>query len=209
MPIDVIAGWQLHATMRLRTPLRWLLRHLEFHEGAAAPTESIPAEHAYWTPITKTWEQLGVVGLPELPESTTMASEVGLIPCDGGEFLPFLLEYRMIVEDGGGDLQDLIDRYPKYRDLVFRPAKRAKRVTKLTISIKNYWRLPDQPGQYHFEFEFCCTECGGYLLNIPDDARQKAKCVACDREFGSVESINNRCRRIGLRELKDRCVQRG
>ncbi|MGP9813572.1 hypothetical protein ACTZWT_18850 [Rhodopseudomonas sp. NSM] len=58
--------------------------------------------------------------MDEVPE-TTMASEVGQIPVDGGDFLPFLLEYRRIIEDGGGSLTDLASRHPQYRDLLFRP----------------------------------------------------------------------------------------
>jgi hypothetical protein len=53
-----------------------------------------------------------------VPEGT-IASQVGQIPADGGKFLPFSLEYRMIVEDGEGLIADLADRYPQYRDLLF------------------------------------------------------------------------------------------
>jgi len=35
---DIIAGWQLSVTMQRRTPLAWLLRHGEFHEGSDRPT---------------------------------------------------------------------------------------------------------------------------------------------------------------------------
>ena len=113
---DLIKGWEMSVIMQLRTPLMWLQRHREFHEGAAKPREVLPPKHACWVPVPKTWRDLGI-DEDEVPE-TTMASEVGQIPADGGEFLPFLLEYRMIVEDGGGALGDLADRYPCYRDLL-------------------------------------------------------------------------------------------
>lgn len=114
---DLIKGWKLCATMQLRTPLIWLQRHGEFHEGSKRPAERLPRAHAIWIFALKSWSELGIE-LPEVPDST-MASQIGQIPVDGGEFLPFLLEYRMIVEDGGGTLEELADRYPKYRVLIF------------------------------------------------------------------------------------------
>jgi len=103
--------------MQLRTPLKWLRRHGEFHEGALPPTEPPPLSIACWMPVLHTFRDLGI-HLDEVPE-TTMASQIGQIPVDGGEFLLFLLEYRMIVEDGAGSIADLADRFPLYRDLLF------------------------------------------------------------------------------------------
>jgi hypothetical protein len=127
---DVLAGWQMLVTMRRRTPLKWLQRHREFHEGSERPAEKIPMQHACWLPVVKTWRAIGI-DMDEVPQ-TTMASEIGQIPVDGGDFLPFLMEYRMIVEDGGGTLLDLADRYPQYREVLFPPprAPRKKRVKK-------------------------------------------------------------------------------
>jgi hypothetical protein len=45
---DVLAGWQMSVTMQLRTPLKWLQRHREFHAGADRPAEALPMEHACW-----------------------------------------------------------------------------------------------------------------------------------------------------------------
>jgi hypothetical protein len=118
---DVLAGWQMSVTMQTRTPLRWLQRHREFHAGADRPTEKLPPEHACWVPVPKTWRAVGI-DADEMPE-TTMASQIGQIPVDGGDFLPFLMEYRMIVEEGGGTLLDLADRYPQYRDVLFPPRR--------------------------------------------------------------------------------------
>jgi len=109
---DRIIGWELSVTMQLRTPLQWLQRHREFHEGSERPRESVPSEHARWQPVRRGARAGGDVA------SATMASEAGSIPADGGDFLPFLLEYRMIVEDGGGTFVDLASRYPQYRELV-------------------------------------------------------------------------------------------
>lgn len=93
---DIVAGWCLSVTMQTRTPLKWLLRHGEFRAGADAVLDEVPEQHGIWVPVTKSWEDLGV-DIPELPP-TTMASEVGPIPEDGGDFLVFLIEYRKIVE---------------------------------------------------------------------------------------------------------------
>ena len=122
---DIIKGWELSVTMQLRTPLKWLQRHREFHEGPERPKETPPPEHACWVPVPHTWRELGI-DADDVPEKT-MASQVGQIPVDGGDFLPFLLEYRMITEDGGGTLANLGGRYPQYRDLLTARPKRTRR----------------------------------------------------------------------------------
>lgn len=123
---DILAGWEMSVTMQLRTPLKWLVRHREFHEGHHKPRERLPTQYACWVPVTKSWRALGI-DEDDLPEST-MASEIGQIPVDGGTWLPFLLEYRMIIEDGGGTLEDIASRYPQHRHLLFptRPKGRSR-----------------------------------------------------------------------------------
>ena len=41
---DLTAGWEMLVTMQLRTPLKWLQRHREFHTGAERPSEVLPPE---------------------------------------------------------------------------------------------------------------------------------------------------------------------
>jgi hypothetical protein len=132
---DLIKGWQLSVTMMLRTPLKWLQRHGEFHEGSKRPAEKVPPEHAIWIFVLKPWRELGI-DADEIPH-TTMASQIGQIPVDGGDFLPFLLEYRIIVEDGGGTLENLSARYPKYKDLLFPPPKLARKKRRANPSTWN------------------------------------------------------------------------
>ncbi|MBB1091076.1 hypothetical protein HUU61_07215 [Rhodopseudomonas palustris] len=205
---DIIAGWELSVTMQRRTPLTWLLRHREFHEGIDRPTEIVPMQHACWVPVLRSWRSLGI-DMDEVPE-TTMASEVGQIPVDGGDFLPFLLEYRMIVEDGGGTLTDLASRHPQYRDLLFPPVKRWKGNTKrratpkLSISIRNYASRPGHPDQYHFNFEFHCSDCGGYLISTPDEDHGPVRCTACGAAFGSLANVKEACRSIALEAMRVR-----
>jgi hypothetical protein len=203
---DVIAGWELSVTMQRRTPLRWLQRHREFHAGPDCPAEVLPAEHACWVPVTKTWRALGI-DEDEIPEST-MASEVGQIPVDGGDFLPFLIEYRMIVEDGGGTLADLASRYPQYRDLLFPLRKSRKRraiqngVARLSISIRDYSEIPGSKDQYHFNFEFHCCDCGGFILDTPDKDGDVVRCKACGASLGTLAKIKEDCREVALSELR-------
>ncbi len=94
---DILAGYRFCATMQLRTPLRVITRHGEVHAGLDDPP--IIAREAWegiWLPQTKSWRDLGL-DLPEL-RPTTMASDVGPIPADGGDYLAFLLAVRRIVE---------------------------------------------------------------------------------------------------------------
>jgi hypothetical protein len=81
---DILAGWLLSVAMQRRTPLAWLQRHGEFHEGSDPPAEAAPMQHACWLPVTRSWRSLDI-DLDEMPE-TTMASEVGQIPANGGDF---------------------------------------------------------------------------------------------------------------------------
>lgn len=100
MPIgDIAKGWKFGATMQLRTPLRVLTRHGEVHNGLTDPP-AIAREQweGYWTPLLKSFKEQ-MIDLPEIiVQNKTMASSVGQIPVDGGEYLKFLLRVRAIVE---------------------------------------------------------------------------------------------------------------
>jgi hypothetical protein len=122
---DLTAGWQMSVTMQTRTPLKWLQRHREYHAGADRPAEQLPPEHACWVPVVKMWRSLGI-DLDEVPH-TTMASQIGQIPVDGGDFLPFLLEYRMIIEGAADALASLGVRTPQYAALLPEPPLRGGR----------------------------------------------------------------------------------
>jgi hypothetical protein len=76
-------------------------------------------------PVPKTWRAIGI-DADEIPE-TTMASQIGQIPVDGGDFLPFLMEYRMIVEDAAEALAALGVRAPKYALLLSEPPRRVRK----------------------------------------------------------------------------------
>lgn len=94
---DVSKGWRFSATMQLRTPLRILEMHGAvrlFSEGD--PPQVAPHEGA-WTPALNSFHEMGI-DLPELQMDRQMASDIGPIPVDGGEYLKFLKEVRAIVE---------------------------------------------------------------------------------------------------------------
>lgn len=90
---DIIKGWRFSATLQMRTPLA-ILRE---HNRLVPATPDGPPELT-----TEMWQG---IWLPDLgshwdffDEGATMASEVGAIPRDGGDYLPFLTAVRTISE---------------------------------------------------------------------------------------------------------------
>ncbi|TCU15780.1 hypothetical protein [Rhizobium sullae] len=126
---EVIKGWQLCITMLPRTPLTWLLRHFEFKDGADYPAEEVSPEHAIWVSVTKTWAEMG--SPLEEPPPSTVASGVGQISEDGGDFLPFLIRYREIIESPvnrppGLQPEQLKAEYPQYAHVIEPKPRRRK-----------------------------------------------------------------------------------
>lgn len=132
-----ISGWRFVATLQLRTPLRVLDYHglmfpgpfSEIPEIISAPWQGV------WVPKTKSFRELGL-DIPEFPPAT-MASEIGYVPVDGGEFLPFLIGCRRIIEypksaaDRRLALTDYLDT-PRWREIVLAiggPAAALRHVT--------------------------------------------------------------------------------
>ena len=95
---DIIKGYRFVATMQLRTPSRILRRHGELHVGLATEPPQFCEEmwQGIWVPELKTLRELGF-DLQDMPTGT-MAADIGQIPADGGQFLPFLLEVRAAAE---------------------------------------------------------------------------------------------------------------
>ena len=95
---DSFKGWRYCATMQLRTPLRVLEMHgSKWAAGDDNPPHS-PMDEGIWIPEAKSMAELGI-DMPDLDFRTrTMASEIGPIPSDGGDFLRFLKSVRRIVE---------------------------------------------------------------------------------------------------------------
>jgi hypothetical protein len=98
---DIISGHRFCATMQLRTPLRVLKRHGELHRGLDREPPQIAREmwEGVWIPELRSWRELGI-DLKELPLGT-MASDIGQVPADGGEYLQFLIAVRAAAEAEG------------------------------------------------------------------------------------------------------------
>lgn len=98
---DIISGYRFCATMQLRTPLRVLSRHGELHHGLDREPPQIAREmwEGIWIPELRSWQELGIA-MKELPLST-MASDIGPVPADGGQYLPFLMTVRVVAESEG------------------------------------------------------------------------------------------------------------
>lgn len=91
---DIVSGLMFSATLQVRTPLRVLQRHEETFSGPGAPPQIADQDwQGIWLPKVD-WGELGDL----LAQGRTMSSDVGYIPSDGGDYLPFLLALRRIVE---------------------------------------------------------------------------------------------------------------
>lgn len=75
---------------------------------------------------------------------------------------------------------------------------------RVSISILDYAPMPTAPGQYHFNFEFHCSDCGGYVLDIPENDDLLVRCKACGAAFDTLADIKDACRKIALAELKSK-----
>lgn len=107
---DIIKGLRFGATMQLRTPLRVLSRHNEFHTNRDAGPPEIAHEQ---------WEGIWVPVVFDGPPGGSMASSIGPIPAaTGGDYLPFLLVVRAIVEAD----DSIAHRVIKLRELLAQPA---------------------------------------------------------------------------------------
>lgn len=96
---DIANGWIFRATIQVRTPLRVLSRHGEVHEGLSEPP--VIARELWegcWLPRLKAWREAGIDldGSPSL--DGTMASDIGQIPLDGGDYLKALIRLRQVIE---------------------------------------------------------------------------------------------------------------
>ncbi|WP_448228906.1 hypothetical protein [Pseudoxanthomonas mexicana] len=91
---DIIKGWQFCATLQLRTPLTVLQQH-----GRRVPRS--PGGPPVVT--TEMWQGIWTYDVGDefsMFDAVSMASEVGSIPANGGDYLPFLIAFRTITEGG-------------------------------------------------------------------------------------------------------------
>ncbi len=95
---DVLRGYRFTATMQVRTPLKILTQHGRIECKVAHKLPKITKEdwQGIWVPEAKKWKDIGI-DMPEMPEGT-MASQIGQIPRDGGDYLRFLIYVNNIKE---------------------------------------------------------------------------------------------------------------
>jgi len=114
----LIARHSFCATMQLRTPLKVLAMHGALLPAGHAHPPVEEAWHGIWVPLAPTWADLGLLGIPDFMPST-MASDIGPIPIDGGDYLVFLKLFRAIVEErptktDAAAVQALVDSSPSF-----------------------------------------------------------------------------------------------
>lgn len=97
---DIIECLQFCATMSSSTPLKALRRHGELHTDITCDLPQIIDNwsQGVWVQKLRSFRSMGI-DMDE-PGPGMMASQMGPIPLDGGEFLRFLIMVREIVESG-------------------------------------------------------------------------------------------------------------
>ncbi len=95
---DILRGYRFTATMQVRTPLKVLTQHGRIECKAAHKLPKIAKEEwqGLWVPEANSWKELGI-NANEMPLGT-MASQIGQIPRDGGDYLRFLIYVNNIKE---------------------------------------------------------------------------------------------------------------
>lgn len=96
---DVLEGYRFSATMQTRTPLRILIQHGRLEKK---PLHKLPKIirnewEGIWIPHTRSWKDMGI-DMKEWNTEGSMASQIGQIPSNGGDYLRFLIFARNIKE---------------------------------------------------------------------------------------------------------------
>lgn len=90
---DIIAGYRFTATLQLRTPLRVLLEHNRLERISPEGPPMITSE--MWQGI---WVPELIPEFQFLSEGEQASSDIGPVPANGGDYLPFLMDFRTIME---------------------------------------------------------------------------------------------------------------
>lgn len=74
----------------------------------------------------------------------------------------------------------------------------------LIVSIKEITPKPESETEFHINYEFFCEECGGYLMEVPDNPSDDdiARCTACGHQFGRYADVRELCLWKGHQELR-------
>ncbi|AXS04140.1 hypothetical protein D0876_14725 [Klebsiella pneumoniae] len=98
---DILDGYRFSATMQMRTPTSVLCQHGRIEKLPAHKLPRIVKQdwQGIWLPHLKPAAELGAWARDV---NGAMASDVGYVPQDGGDFLRFMLLAHQIVDDGLG-----------------------------------------------------------------------------------------------------------
>lgn len=111
---DVLEGYRLSVSMLPNTPLAILKRHGECAATIPEKDCSLSPAHAIWALQLKTEFSF-------LSKGSTCWSPVGRIPKDGGDFLPYLISVRNILEQplttSSSDFSEALNRLAKIKTL--------------------------------------------------------------------------------------------
>jgi len=92
---DLIKGLIFHATLQIRTPLSVLIHHGERYCGPPSKAPQYGTESdGYWSYELITWRELGL----DIDEMSTVESASDVGPVRAAEYIPFLIDFRKIVE---------------------------------------------------------------------------------------------------------------
>ncbi|MYM90612.1 hypothetical protein GTP91_25995 [Rugamonas sp. FT82W] len=91
-------GWVYCAQLRFQTPLEFLRQHGNEQNDKTLCPDDLPCEYGSWLPKLKSFRAMGIE-IDEPPHF--MASPVGPIPRDGGDYLKFLIAIRTAAEAEG------------------------------------------------------------------------------------------------------------
>lgn len=88
---DIIDGYKFIATMQMRTPANVLSQHGRIEKQPVHRLPRIVRQEwqGIWMPNPKSFRDMGL-DIDEMPMGT-MASDIGQVPADGGDYLRFLL----------------------------------------------------------------------------------------------------------------------
>ncbi|MDF1718965.1 MAG: hypothetical protein P1U75_20210 [Antarcticimicrobium sp.] len=74
------------------------------------------------------------------------------------------------------------------------------KIPRLEISVRDIEDRGD--GKFAYGFEFHCCDCGGWMLDLPDDDDGPVICVACEQVFGSFADMKALASHIGNEKAK-------
>ena len=103
--------YKFSATLAPNTPLRYLRRHGELSSVIPDQEQAMDNQFYVWTPVST--EKYAF-----LSEGRTISSSVGSIDPDGGDFLPFLIELRTIIEQETPNESDYLIAFEKSKSIL-------------------------------------------------------------------------------------------